>query len=432
MAALIKAAVVQQFIIENIGSHKMNVPEQASGFVGKFLGKVLIAIVIGLCHLPVAAAPSNYAPQLPAVVHSDFLDVKLAGQRAVAVGERGHIVYSDDNGESWTQARVPTTVMLTRLFFITPETGWAVGHDGNILVTGDGGVNWEIQRHGLSAQQNINEKNLGRAKERVKDLKVDLKKATGTYAESALREQLDEAEFALEDARNVMQDTIYPPPLMDVWFSNEEQGFASGAYGTLLYTANGGRKWLDLSHKVGNPEQLHLNGIAGDGDGKLCIASEWGMVFRSDDWGESWEQVETGYEGSFFGILYNPESDSVFAYGLRGNIYRSTDAGDNWTALESRARASLFGAAIDSNGRMTFVGSGGTLTTSTDNGEHFELSMQPNRHGLTGVAQLENGQLLASGGGGNQLLSLPDAGASGAAKSELQQHGPLPNSTTSD
>ncbi|MGI9292918.1 MAG: WD40/YVTN/BNR-like repeat-containing protein, partial [Pseudomonadales bacterium] len=259
-----------------MGGRKMNDPEQVSGIVSKFFGKVLIAIVIGLSHLPVEAAPSNYALQLPGVVHSEFLDVKLAGQRVVAVGERGHIVYSDNNGESWTQARVPTTVMLTRLFFIAPETGWAVGHDGNILVTSDGGVDWEMQRHGLSAQEDINEKNLGRAKERVKDLKADLKKATGADAELELQEQLDEAEFALEDARDIMQDTVYPPPLMDVWFSNEEQGFASGAYGTLLYTTNSGRKWLDWSHKVDNPEQLHLNGIAGDGDGKLCIASEWG------------------------------------------------------------------------------------------------------------------------------------------------------------
>lgn len=407
-----------------MGDRKMNVLEQVSGFVAKFPGKVLIAIVIGLCQLPVEAAPSNYALQLPGVVHSEFLDVKLAGQRAVAVGERGHIVYSDNNGESWTQARVPTTVMLTRLFFITPDTGWAVGHDGNILVTSDAGANWEMQRHGLSAQGDINEQTLGRAKERVKDLKADLKKATGTDAESDLQERLDEVEFALEDARDVMQDAVYPPPLMDIWFSNEEQGFASGAYGTLLYTTNGGRNWLDWSHSVDNPDQLHLNGIAGDGKGKLWLASEWGIVFHSDDWGESWEQVETGYEGSFFGILYNPQSNGVFAYGLRGNIYRSTDAGRNWAALQSRARASLFGATLDSAGRITFVGSGGTVTSSIDNGENFKLSMQANRRGLTGVAPLKNRQLLVSGAGGNQLLSLAGTRAAGS-----QQRGSLPNAT---
>ncbi len=34
--------------------------------------------------------------------------------------------------------------------------GWAVGHDGLILVSDDGGENWRIQRDGLAVQHQTN------------------------------------------------------------------------------------------------------------------------------------------------------------------------------------------------------------------------------------------------------------------------------------
>ena len=34
----------------------------------------------------------------------DMVDIAAAGDRLVAVGERGHILYSDDDGKSWTTA----------------------------------------------------------------------------------------------------------------------------------------------------------------------------------------------------------------------------------------------------------------------------------------------------------------------------------------
>ena len=60
------------------------------------------------------------------------------------VGERGHILISDDDGASWTQAKVPTRVLLTAVHMHDERTGWAVGHDAVILRTGDGGETWTM------------------------------------------------------------------------------------------------------------------------------------------------------------------------------------------------------------------------------------------------------------------------------------------------
>ncbi len=46
-----------------------------------------------------------------------LLAVVKADKRLVAVGQRGHIIYSDNQGESWQQATVPVSSDLTAASF---------------------------------------------------------------------------------------------------------------------------------------------------------------------------------------------------------------------------------------------------------------------------------------------------------------------------
>jgi len=80
--------------------------------------------------------------------YSPLLDLARAGSRLVAVGQRGHILYSDDEGRRWQQARVPVSSDLNAVTFPTPEQGWAVGGDGVVLHSQDGGASWQKQLDG--------------------------------------------------------------------------------------------------------------------------------------------------------------------------------------------------------------------------------------------------------------------------------------------
>jgi hypothetical protein len=77
--------------------------------------------------------------------------VTRAGDRIVAVGQRGHIVVSVDGGTTWKQSPVPVSSDLTAVFFADDKHGWAVGHGGVILHTGDGGERWDLQLNGVMA-----------------------------------------------------------------------------------------------------------------------------------------------------------------------------------------------------------------------------------------------------------------------------------------
>ncbi|MEP1594934.1 MAG: YCF48-related protein, partial [Halieaceae bacterium] len=59
--------------------------------------------------------------------------------RLFTVGERGLIAYSDDNGKTWQQAKVPVSATLTAITFTDSGDGWVVGHGGTILRSNDSG-----------------------------------------------------------------------------------------------------------------------------------------------------------------------------------------------------------------------------------------------------------------------------------------------------
>ncbi len=370
------------------------------------LPRAALALVLVL-PLQAASSSSDYALIMPKARTSLLLDIAAAGNRLVEVGERGHILYSDDVGETWVQLRVPTSVMLTRVFFVSDTTGWAVGHDGNILLSTDAGVTWTLQRDGVSEQVGINEERVARAREKRRDLEerlATLSPESAPEREDELRAALEQAASALEDALEVMAEPVYAPPLMDIWFATEEQGWATGAFGTLLRTANGGRSWSDGSYSLQNTEELHLNGVTGDAAGTLYLSSEWGYVFRSASSGESWEAVETGFEGSYFGVVVSPVSGSVFAYGLLGTIYRSTDRGQTWEPLDSKTGDSLFGAASAADGTLVFVGENGTAVRTDDDGDSFVVLDTGTGRGLYGVTAYGGELFVATGEGGSVLL----------------------------
>ena len=71
--------------------------------------------------------------------------LEKSGDRIFGVGVHGIIVYSDDEGETWTQAdQVPFTKTLTDISCPTQNKCWATGHDATILHSFDAGKTWQV------------------------------------------------------------------------------------------------------------------------------------------------------------------------------------------------------------------------------------------------------------------------------------------------
>ena len=62
-----------------------------------------------------------------------------------AVGDNGTILKTQDGGKNWKQPTRKTEMDIASVRFINPTIGWAVGVNGLILATTDGGITWNTQ-----------------------------------------------------------------------------------------------------------------------------------------------------------------------------------------------------------------------------------------------------------------------------------------------
>jgi photosystem II stability/assembly factor-like uncharacterized protein len=274
-------------------------------------------------------------------------DAARIGNRVVAVGDRGYIVFSDDNGQTWTRAKSPAAPLLTAVRFVDAKSGWAVGHDSVVLATSDGGENWAQQFSAPSEQR----------------------------------------------------------PLLDTLFLDKTTGFAVGAYGAFYETTDGGKSWNPRKIIA---DDKHLNAIIKVDEGKLMILGETGTILLSGDVGKTWTVVPPPYKGSLFGAVVATDG-AVVAFGLRGNIFRSADAGKTWKQVDNKSVATLMGGARLPDGTLVLAGAAGTVLVSRDNGITFvALPTDSTRSYSKALLGAPNAILLLGEAGARDVL-LPSA-----------------------
>lgn len=332
-------------------------------------GSLFFSAAINADTLQTDAQAAYHMPLANKSLLTDLINV--SGQKLVAVGERGHILLSQ-NGNDWTQAEVPVQANLNSVYFVSDELGWAVGHDATILVTRDGGVTWQLQHY---------------------------------------RPETDK-------------------PLFDIFFVNDKKGIAVGAYGMFLRTDDGGNSWRKHFHeellleedqgylaelKQNDPELYqieteamlpHFNRLFADGNA-LYMIGEAGFAAKSLDFGDSWQRLDEFYNGSLFDVIRTPQM-SLMTAGLRGHVFISQDQGLSWEQAMLDENATLNSVFADDAGSIYLVGNAGTLLISRDGGQHF------NDYSLADGKAIVNGLVWK-----NQLILVTEIGVKTINLSEL-------------
>jgi len=306
-----------------------------------------LALVLASCGVAAQAVPpaalGEPAVVTPKALGAATLAVARAGQRLVAVGERGTVLWSDDGGVRWQQARVPVQATLTSVRFADEHHGWAAGHLGVILKTEDGGRSWTQQLNGVQAA-------------------------------AALLAAAGHDERAQRQAQRFV-DEGPDKPFFDIEVIDAQRAIAVGAYGLAFATRDGGAHWTPLPTAAANARSLHLYGVRALGD-QWVIAGEQGLLLRSNDGGAGFTTLTSPYKGSFFGLLAT-RSGALIAYGLRGSAYRSVDAGSSWDKVELGASVTLQAGLERAPGELVLLGQTGELFTSRDDGRSFTRAAPP-------------------------------------------------------
>lgn len=345
----------------------------------------LALVVLLALHSVVQAADYVDVLDLPAKVSalaskSPLSGMTRAGTRLITVGQRGHILFSDDAGQHWQQAAVPVSSDLTAVNFPTTTQGWAVGNDGVVLHSRDVGATWQKQLDG-------------------RQIGALLQKH---YAALAKAEPGNEQWPALAVEGQRMLEQGADKPLLDVWFANEKTGYVVGVFNLILRTDDGGQTWTPYQDRTDNPQGFHLNAIASTGDA-LYIAGEQGLLLKWDDGSQRFAAVPTPYQGSFFGVLGKP--GDVLVYGLRGNVLHSTDGGQSWTALDTGLHVSITAGLVDKRGNYRLFTQGGQMLVSQGAGTQMHLLRHPVTTPIAGATQAVDGALVVAGSRG--ALALP-------------------------
>lgn len=310
------------------------------------------ALLAGTAPCVRAAIPADTLGQdgpaeiAPLAAQSLLLDLAAVGPRLVAVGARGQIVLSDDQGGTWRQAPTPTRATLTAVSFADPANGWAVGHLGTLLRTTDGGETWSRLDAGL-------------------------------------------------DRESV---------LLDVLFVSPSEGFAVGAYGLFLYTDDAGLTWTRSDPQ---PDQYHFNQIARTPDGALFLVGEAGTLLRSRDGGQNWDPVPPPYEGSLFGLVALADGQ-LLVHGLRGHVFRSNNGGAGWQPVPTPVPTLLMQGLRLRNGLVVLAGQSGNFLVSRDQGQNFELWRPGGSAGIAALVEADDGTLVTVGDRGVARLEPPD------------------------
>ncbi len=342
---------------------------------------IAVSLALPWCAM---ATPVAGVLERPATISSQgqrsvMLALAHAGKRTVAVGERGLILLSDDDGKTWRQAKVPVSITLTAVAFPTALQGWAVGHAGIVLHTIDGGASWTKQLDGRRVAQLV---------------------------EAAAKASADPAQLAV--AQQFVADGP-DKPFLDLHFDDASNGIVVGAYGMVLHTADGGGSWQPLMARLDNPKGLHLYAVASSANA-IYVAGEQGFLARSDDAGKTFVRLAAPYGGSFFTIAALPSGDIVIG-GLKGNAFRSSDRGASFQRSGGFAPVSLSASAVAGNGDIVFANQAGQVYVSQDQGRTARPVDQPQAIvPISALLPAGDGQVIAAGLRGLTRLSLRSAG----------------------
>jgi photosystem II stability/assembly factor-like uncharacterized protein len=255
---------------------------------------------------------------------------------AWAVGYDGQHVdrlyFSNDRGKTWNAVDVPGTgFTMSAITFSDSQHGWAVGGNGLIIRTRDGGKSWELLKPPTRTEASV----------RVSDL-------------HAIR-------FANSSVGYVAGNKRYGTKINDeVWGSVE-----------IFCTKDGGETWRKCYQENLPLSVFRITTVSESG----AFAVLGSHLIRTDNQGETWQRVSTSAK-YISSIAFAPDGTG-WLVGSHGVFQHSTDGGKTWQQPSSLTQDFVnrewWEVAFNSNGTGLAVGEDSTLALTIDNGKTWEV-----------------------------------------------------------
>jgi PKD repeat protein/photosystem II stability/assembly factor-like uncharacterized protein len=194
--------------------------------------------------------------------------------------------------------------------------------------------------------------------------------------------------------------------LNSVFFENANTGYAVGAMGTILKTADSGTTWTSQLSGTTNG----LNSIYFTDANTGYAVGQNGTILKTSDGGTNWIIQTSGTLNVLFSI-YFVNSNTGYTVGQNGTILKTIDGGTNWSTQTSGTLNFLRSVCfIDANTGYT-VGIPGTILKTTDGGVSWTAQTAGTINNLVSVKITGPNTAYIVGDAGT-ILKTTDGGAS--------------------
>ncbi len=217
------------------------------------------------------------------------------------------------------------------------------------------------------------------------------------------------------DVINSNREPIEAVRFTDVEYNTDSSGFICGEQGILLQTKDWGRNWkqryfpnLDMLYFYDmtfiNRRQGVLIGVTGSDSIRYK-----GIVYRTDDGGDTWQEV-TGVLGIGFSHVHRDlETDNLIITAI-GSVLISEDRGKTWESIKL-PEGDIMRSTIVTGDHGISVGMNGRILRSEDAGKTWKDSESPTENSLTSVTRYAPGVWYIAGEHG-EVWSTKDFGKS--------------------
>ncbi|MFZ1517511.1 MAG: YCF48-related protein [Ignavibacteriaceae bacterium] len=264
----------------------------------------------------------NWTPQPGDISQMYFSLSTFDSLYVIAVGSNGLVSKTTNGGTSWIHSAMGGA-QLYSVAYPDSDVAYTCGSDGNIFNTTDGGINWNLNTFGTTQ-------------------------------------------------------------LWSIFFTDSLTGWAGGDM-QILHTTNGGQDW---NTQIFNPNSLGLNSIYFINDSLGWGVGFGGFILNTIDGGINWSEQNSNTSRHLYSVFFANYSIG-WAVGSYGAIIKTTDGGNSWYNQESGTTEDLNSVYFINADTGFICGMNGSLLYTTDGGGVIS-SVENRNNQLTNYSLLQN------------------------------------------
>ncbi|HMF56886.1 MAG TPA: YCF48-related protein [Pyrinomonadaceae bacterium] len=279
-----------------------------------------------------------------------------------AVGGNGVLLKTEDGGRTWQKMARPSGDALHDLYFSDERTGWIVCERDvyqlrtsdelrtYLMKTEDAGATWKrVNMIGADANARL-----------VRAVFAGM--SGWTFGEGGVV-------YTTRDGGATWGRQRVPTRylLLGGMFLDSSQGWLVGAGTTIIQTSDGGETWRE--GEVAGTERVRFNAVSFADRRHGWAVGASGRVFATNDGGRIWNEQISHIAADLLDVKFL-DSEEGWAVGNEGAIIHTTDGGMHWTVEQSGTTHQLERIFFTDRDHGWAVGFGGTILS-------YSTSAQP-------------------------------------------------------